>query len=275
MANKCYIPRKYQILKPEEIEDYLEEVAGIDLNSQLDFSRHSTLRTFALAGPLIVLYRYAEQLPFRITVKDMFAGGHQSHCIGSELDFDHSTDKLKVDKQVNMIHDLLLIRQKLRSELVAFRLGFYFDRFDHVKDKSGKVRLETKDYAAFIKTYKKGHIKYSLHLGVMYRWKYPSAVSKYATIGQPKAKFSFWGRGTKSFNKQTFWEQRFMKGFAQGEGPKGFLSENQINRVSEQVLNDFQWLDFYSSLSPETAQSLLSLGRNYVPLLFRIPLFYH
>ncbi len=87
MAGKCFIPKKYQILKPQEIEDYLNEKADIDLNAELDFSRHSTMRTFALVGPLVVLYRYAALLDFKIKVKDMFAGGHQSHCIGSELNF--------------------------------------------------------------------------------------------------------------------------------------------------------------------------------------------
>lgn len=272
MASKCHIPRKYQILKPQEIEEYLNETAGIDLNAELDFSRHGTMRTFALVCPLVVLYRYAALLDFKIKVKDMFAGGHQSHCIGSELDFDHSTDKLNVEKQVKMTNDLLRLRQKLKPELDAFRLGFYFDKFNNI-EKDGKARQETIDYEQFIKTYK-GKMKYSMHLGVIYDWKYPNAVSKYATIGKPEAKFSFWGRGSKSYHKQTFWEKRFIKGFKKGNGPKGFLTDNQISSVSEQILSDFRWLDFFSSLSPETAQTLLSLGRAYVPLLFRIPMFH-
>src|SRR5512147_1009435 len=113
-------------MKPTDFDTaatHLKDVLGIDLAKHLRFGRPQTLRDFAVLGSLVVIYRYAEALGKPLVVHDMTAGGHESHHLGTELDFDLNTPRRKPLQQLHVIADLLRLREALRAELDAFRLG--------------------------------------------------------------------------------------------------------------------------------------------------------
>src|SRR5262249_52231329 len=105
----------------EAARAHLQIVLGIDLEHHLEFSQPKQLRRYALLGCLIVAYRYAEALGQRIIIFDMNTGGHKSHLVGTELDFDYAPDPHDPVNQVNVISDLLRVRELMESEVDAFR----------------------------------------------------------------------------------------------------------------------------------------------------------
>jgi hypothetical protein len=260
MANKCTIPKTYQIVKPREVEDHLAAVLGINLNDHLDFSKSTTLKTFALVPPLLVLYHYAKAVNFKLQVRDMMASGHKSHCMGSELDFwrSPSSKGKKVAEQAPIIVDLLKLRDKMKPSLNSFRLGFYFDRFD--------TTTHAKDYATFLKAYKSKKLS-PIHLGVTYRWNHVAAVAKYATVSQPAAKFGFWGRGSENFGKQRFWEKKLTGSFKENGKYIGHLNDQKIVDVRSAVLHSFRCLEV-PYLLRDTRDALLHY---VVPSLYHLP----
>lgn len=184
----------------EEARAHLEIVLGIDLQHQLDFRHPKQLRRYALLGALIVAYRYAEALGKRLTVFDMSTGGHKSHLVGTELDFDYGPDPHDAVNQANVISDLLRVRALMESETDAFRLGIYFDKFDNPDALTGAKTFD--DYKS--KYGKKQNT--SMHLGV--RYKFESQDYKGGPTSSDYGPFAFWGVGSKGFGRSGLWATR-------------------------------------------------------------------
>src|SRR5262245_60955281 len=140
----------------EEARAHLGIVVGIDLEGHLDFRHPKQLKFYSQLGALLVVYRYADALGQRMTIFDIFARGtHESHIYGTDLDFDYGPDPHDPVNQANVISDLLRVKDAMVSQMTAFRLGFYFDKFENT---------EVKTFDAFKATYGNNTNK-SMHLG--------------------------------------------------------------------------------------------------------------
>ena len=208
----------------DQVNEHFGAVLGIDLEKHIHFKRKSTLKHYSLTGALLVLYRYAEELGQKIVVHDMTTGGHKSHQLGTELDFDFDAKRKNADKQVNIVSDLLRIRDVLRSDLNAFRIGFYFD---HLNNTSAKTYSDFKDM------YKK--VDYSMHLGVRFNWTSPEYKGNKASSNYDK--FSLWGKGSRHYGKKNLWIKRIRSWNI------GHIKARADSVAANKILPDFQALD--------------------------------
>src|SRR5262245_52505383 len=115
----------------EAAATHLNDYLGIDLTKHLAFTKRDSLRNCAVLGSLVVVYRYAEALGKRLLVRHMTIGGHLSHLLGTELDFDLNSPQRSPIHQLDVIADMIRLRDTLRPQLEAFRLGFYFDKLSN------------------------------------------------------------------------------------------------------------------------------------------------
>jgi hypothetical protein len=229
----------------EEARAHLEIVLRIDLQRHLDFRHPGQLEYYALLGALIVAYRYAEALGQHVVIFDMNTGGHKSHLVGTELDFDYQPEPHDPVNQVNVISDLLRVREAMRPEMNAFRLGFYFDRFDDTE------ALEVRTFADFQRTYGSGRHS-SMHLGV--RYKFQSQDYHGAKTSSLYGEFAFWGQGSEGFGKSGLWARRIRS------WDIGFIRE-RADLVAAAALEDLAALD----QSPPT-MVVLGAGLNTGPV---------
>jgi hypothetical protein len=191
---------------------HLHELLGIDLTKRLLFSNAGTLRDFSVVGSLVVVYRYAEALGKKLVVHDMTVGGHESHLLGTELDFDVVGKRKDPMTHLRVVGDLLRLRAVLRPDLEAFRVGLYFDVLSNT---------EADTLAKFEEKYGGGKTASSMHLGVRYKW----ASDEYRGKPLPgdAIAFGMWGRGKRTFGYSDLWVNRirswdvgFLKGQAEG-----------------------------------------------------------
>lgn len=205
---------------------HLNQVLGIDLDKHLNFTRASTLKAFSVIGSLVVVYRYAEALGKTLVVHDMTVGGHQSHLLGTELDFDLSSPRKDPITQVNIASDLLRIREELRTELDAFRVGIYFDFFSNT---------EAETFADFQQLYGDAKTAVSMHLGVRYRWSSPEYQGNPMTSAT--GAFVVWGKGSKGYGNSDLWARRIRS------WKIGFLKEQSEPLARNTIATDFRALD--------------------------------
>lgn len=206
----------------QHLNDYL----GIDLTEHLRFSRPGTLRDYSVVGSLVVVYRYAEALERKLVVHDMTTGGHKSHLLGTELDFDLSNRRRDPLEQLHVIGDMFRIRKALGSELDAFRLGLYVDYFSNTGANS---------LAKYQQMYGDTKTAASMHIGVRYKW----TADDYK--GRPFSKkagpFAFWGRGSEGFGNGGLWARRVRSWSV------GFLKTGCDELATKTLATDFRALD--------------------------------
>ena len=205
---------------------HLNELLGIDLKKHLHFTKEDTLRDYSVLGSLVVVYRYAEALGKKLIVRDMTVGGHESHLIGTELDFDLNSRHKDPVIQVNIAGDLLRISDSLRADLDAFRIGIYFDKFSNT---------EAETFKQFQDLYGDGKTAASMHLGVRYRWSSP----EYQGGPMPPdfGKFSMWGKGSVSFGNSDLWKRRIRS------WDVGFLKGKVNDLANRTIATDYRALD--------------------------------
>ena len=210
----------------DEASKHLNDYLGIELTKHLRFSRRGTLTNYSVVGSLVVVYRYAEALGEKLVVHDMTTGGHKSHQLGTELDFDLSSKRRDPIKQVHIISDLLRIRKVLRPELNAFRLGLYFDYFSNT---------EADTFQKYKDTYGGGETASSMHIGVRYKW----TCEEYRGNPFPAqaGEFSFWGKGSKGYKKSGLWARRILS------WPVGNLKGKCEDLAKKVIATDFRALD--------------------------------
>jgi hypothetical protein len=210
----------------EEARTHLRIVLGIELTDHLDFRRPKQLKSFALVGSLVVAYRYATVLGERIVIFDMSSGSHESHHIGTELDFDYGPDTHDAENQMNVIADMLRVREAIAPWLDAFRLGIYFDRMDD------KEALKVKTFDDYKRAYDR--VRYSMHLGVRYKFKSEDYKGKKLPAGG--SAFVLWGKGGKGFAMSPLWTKRIRS------WDIGFI-KRRAYLVAALALHDFLKLD--------------------------------
>ena len=236
MSNKCQITKTCQVITSQQVIDHLSERATISLNDQLNFTNLASLKSYALVPPLVVLYHYAKAINIKLEVRDMLAGGHKSHDMGSELDF-RPAEGSRIKAQLPVVADLLRLSEKLKSSLNSYRLGFYFARFDDAT----AIAAAKKGYTQFVETYT-GNLDL-LHLGVTYPWNHARAAALYAPISTTTAPFAFWGRDSEGFGKKRFWERKITKDFKSSSQRVGHLSDAKLNVLKQSVLETLRILD--------------------------------
>ena len=213
----------------DEACNYVRGVLGVDLKKHLKFGQPQTFNNFSVLGSVIVLYRYAEAIGQPIILHDMTTGGHQSHHLGTELDFDLKSKRKDAVKQAHITADLLRIRQAIRSKLNAFRIGFYFDYFKSEAAKGAE------SFEKFKEEYGSKRVAYSMHLGARYQWSSQEFVGN--PIPSDAAVFGIWGRGSKGYKQSGVWTRRFLKWNI------GFLKSGCQKLATETLLKDFRTLD--------------------------------
>jgi hypothetical protein len=207
------------------IEVHLSQVLNMTLTNRLEFRRPKGANSYAIIAPLLVLYRYAEALPQKIVVHDVSVGGHKSHMTGTELDFTYAENGHNAMRQAEVVSDLLRIKQTLGPQVTAYRIGFYFDRFEN---------LEADTLEAFRNLYGNLHLV-SNHLGIRYPW--TSEDYKGGPIPRDYGLMSFWGRGSKTFGQGDRWARRILS------WNLGLLATGRAELIARQVLNDISILD--------------------------------
>jgi hypothetical protein len=214
-----------QIANFAAVDEHLRRVLNITLTQHLEFRRPKGVNNYAIIAPLLVLYRYAEALPQNIVIHDASVGGHQSHLLGTELDFTYSENGHNAMRQAEVVSDLLNVREILAPQVTAFRIGFYFDRFDN---------LAANTLEAFRDLYGSSRLL-SNHLGIRYPW-----TSDDYEGAQPSKKYgymAFWGRGTDGFGQGDRWARRILS------WNLGLLPAGRAQLIAQRVVNDFQILD--------------------------------
>lgn len=212
----------------ESVDEHLQTVLHIELTSRLRLRRPGTIRTYATIGALVVLYRYAEALHQTLVVHDVASmHGHVSHQLGTELDFTHSERGHSARRQAEVVSDLLRIRSAVRPSLTAFRIGFYFARFDD------QDALDATTFEEFLNLYGTNRLL-SNHLGIRYPW----TSDDYRGEPAPRnyGAMSFWGRGSRTFGQGRRWERRILS------WDIGLLNGDHA-LVAQRVLDDFATLD--------------------------------
>lgn len=204
---------------------HLDIVLGINLEKHLEIWNKKSLKHYAVLGALLVVYRYAEALGQKLIIHDMTSDGHESHLLGTELDFDLVSDRRNPVQQINMASDLIRIRDILRPYFNAFRIGIYFDHFNNT---------EAKTYEDFKEMYGKKSTGVSMHLGVRYQWQ--SQDYKGALPPANYDEFSLWGKGKGHYNRKGLWAKRILS------WDIGFIKGRSI-QVAHTLLNDFILLD--------------------------------
>lgn len=221
----------------EEARAHVQIVLGIDLESHLDILHPDQFTAYALIAPLVVAWRYAEAVGRHIVIFDMTTAGHKSHKSGMDLDFDYAPDPHNPVNQAKVACDMLRIGRALGNQVHAFRLGFYFARFDNqavfdtvrtfdeFQDTFGRSAAEFRK--------KRGRQLTSMHLGV--RYKFVSADYQ----GDRKTNRGFWGLDEGDTGNPTFsqtWNKRIR------DWTDGFIGE-RASLVAAAALRDLEELD--------------------------------
>jgi hypothetical protein len=214
-----------QIANFAAVDEHLRKVLNVTLTNQLQFQRERGVSSYATIAPILVLYRYAEALPQNIIIHDVSVGGHESHLLGTELDFTYSERGHNAIRQAEVVSDLLRIRETMGPQVTAFRIGFYFDRFDN---------LEADTLDAFRDRYGSTRLV-SNHLGIRYPW--TSDDYRGAPAPRDYGYMAFWGRGSRTFGQGRRWEQRILS------WNLGLLHTGHAALIAQRVLNDFRSLD--------------------------------
>lgn len=209
------------------VSTHLYELLGIKLTEHLHIRKEETLKDFAVVGSLVVLYRYAEVLQRKLVVHDMTTGGHKSHLLGTELDFDMDKGRKNPMTQLHITSDLLRIQATLRSELDAFRIGFYFDYL---------LNTEAETLAQFKAMYGGEKTPVSMHLGVRYKWK--SVEYQGRPMPDKAVTFGICGKGSKSHKNSYLWTNRIRSWNV------GFLSSRVEDLALRTIATDFRALDY-------------------------------
>lgn len=212
----------------DAVNAHLNFVLGIDLEKHLELRRKRTLKHYSVTAALLVAYRYAETMGQRLVVHDMTTGGHKSHQVGTELDFDLASDRYDAVKQINIASDLLCIREVLKPRLNAFRIGIYFDHLDNT---------DAKTYQDFKAMYGKKRLRNSMHLGVRYQWHCKEY--KGGPTSSNYDEFSLWGKGSRHYGKKGLWSKRILSWNI------GHLRSGADFSIARTLLKDFQTLDRY------------------------------
>lgn len=205
---------------------HLNELLGIDLEKHVKFSNAQTLRDFSVVGTLVVVYRYAEAVGKKLVVHDMTVGGHESHLLGTELDFDVVGKRKNPMTHLQVVGDLLRMRAVLRPELEAFRIGMYFD---YLSD------TEADTLAEFEAKYGGGKTASSMHLGVRYKWTSDEYRGK--PLPADAIAFGMWGKGSRTFGKSDLWTNRIRSWGV------GFLKGRAEDLARRTIATDFRALD--------------------------------
>lgn len=210
----------------DAVDEHLRRVLNVTLTDHLEFRRPRGVSSYATIAPIIVLYRYAEELLQNIIIHDVSVGGHKSHLLGTELDFTYSERGHNAIRQAEVVSDLLRIREIMRPHVTAFRIGFYFDRFDN---------LEADTLDAFNDLYGNTRLV-SNHIGIRYPW--TNDDYRGAEPSSNYGHMSFWGRGSRTFGQGGRWERRILS------WNMSLLPERgRISLITERLLNDFKKLD--------------------------------
>lgn len=157
----------------------------------------------------------------------MTIGGHKSHLVGTELDFDLSSKRRDPMSQVNIAGDLLRIRESLRPDLDAFRVGFYFDYLSNT---------EAETLEDFRDLYGGGKTSVSMHLGVRYRWSSPEYQGN--PLPPDAGTFVLWGKGSRSYFNSDLWTRRIRSWNV------GFLKGQCDGLARRTIATDFRALDY-------------------------------
>jgi len=208
----------------EEARAHLQIVLGIDLENHLEFRNKNQLKFYALLGTLVVIYRYAEALGQHMRIFDMSTGGHKSHLVGTELDFDYAPDAHDPVNQINVASDMLRVREAVESEMDAFRIGIYFDHFENT---------DVRTFEEYRATYGRNRNK-SMHLGVRYKFQSADYQGERPPAGY--GLFSFWGKGSRTYGNHALWARRILSWNI------GFIRERAV-LVGATVLKDLAALD--------------------------------
>ena len=168
-----------------------------------------------------------KHLAKKLVVRDMTVGGHKSHLMGTELDFDLYSPSNDPVLQVNIAGDLLRISDSLRADLEAFRIGIYFDYF---------FNTEAVSFKQYKELYGDGKTAASMHLGVRYRWSSPEYQG--GPMPPDAGKFLMWGIGRKSFNNSDLWKRRIRS------WDVGFLKGKVNDLANRTIVRDFRALDY-------------------------------
>ena len=219
---------------------HLNSVCGIDLETHLEFLKKHTITNYSLATSILVLYRYAEKLGKKIQVRDAIAGGHKSHAaLLTETDFDllENAVNWKPKIQIELAGDLLVISDKAKKDLSAFRLGFYFDKFKEAKKEVGeKNTAGQKDYtkAKFLEVYGEEKAGASMHIGARYDFKKNEYLGKKIKKG---VVFGLWGSGGTRDGTGDFWAEKIK------EWKCSYLDDAKRDAVVKAFLADCKKLD--------------------------------
>lgn len=222
----------------EKANAHLHDVCGISLPVNLRSGRWHTLRAWSILTPLVLLWRYAQQLDGSIKIYDMVASGHLSHKSGTDLDFgyDESDFKKRAVHQVRVVKDMLELNDELMrisTKFTVFRLGYYFDRFDNNTNLRAMEKATDKE-AKFKELYKHRTNVSSMHLGL--RYDFATEIYHGSSMSGGKGKYVFWGQGSKGFHRSKRWRKVF-------RDMEGNLTPGQITLVAYNALRDFEALD--------------------------------
>lgn len=231
----------------DEANAHLRRACGIDLGVQLTSQRWRTLSAWSILPPLVLLYRYSEQIHQKLRLYDMVEDGHQSHLSGTDLDFGYADDTKahKAMHQVKIVNDMLELGDALHAQsakIQAFRVGFYFDNLLG-NDNLGKIQKAEDKQAKFIELYEKKRWTSSMHLGL--RYAFSDAIYKGDTA-YGNGKYVMWGR-EKSAKGSSAWKTVF-------KDMSGHLSVGECAKVATTVLNDLKSLDTILPGAPEPPQ---------------------
>jgi hypothetical protein len=207
------------------IDEHLRKVLNITLKNHLQFRRKRGVSSYAIIAPIIILYRYAEALPHRLTIHDVSVRGHRSHMLGTELDFTYSQRGHNGMRQAEIVSDLLRMRESMEQQVTAFRIGYYFDRFEN---------MEAKTLKAFRDRYGDKRLK-SNHLGIRYPW--ISTDYRGAPAPSTYGHMAFWGQGSRTFGKDRHWARRILS------WDLGLLQTGRAAQIAQRALKDFRKLD--------------------------------
>lgn len=217
---------------------HVRDACGISLTANLTSGRWHTLRAWSILAPLMLLWRYAQQMDGQIKVYDMVASGHLSHKSGTDLDFgyENSDIKKRAIHQVRVIKDMLELNEalmRISNKFTVFRLGYYFDRFDNDKNLKAMEKATDKE-DKFEDLYKHRKNVSSMHLGL--RYDFTNKIYHGSSMSSGKGKYVFWGQGSKGFHRGKRWRKVF-------RDMEGNLAPGQISLVAYNTLRDLEALD--------------------------------
>lgn len=232
----------------DEATAHLKRACGIDLPLQLTSQRWRTLSAWSILSPLVLLYRYSEQIHEKLRLYDMVEDGHKSHMSGTDLDFGYADDGKahKAVHQVRVINDLLELGEALHaqsSKIQAFRVGFYFDNLVG-NDNLAKLKKAEDKEAKFVELYEKKRWTSSMHLGL--RYDFSDDIYKGDTT-YGNGKYVLWGRETDATGSGA-WKEIF-------KDMDGNLTKAECAKVATTTLADLGKLDGLVPGAPDPDQS--------------------